>query len=182
MKAILCGPAILLTLAFGATESKLHAQERINTATPAANLVCPTTPPFAIDPIGTIYKTVRPTFTWTGAPGAQSYTLYVQYVSDGSLAMPREIGIQGTSFTATVDLPLDVDLRWKVKGEATGCAAGPYSSILPFRLEETPPPNPGCPNLDCFPSLHDCEAACTDGVCERRINCGLGPTGHKCFC
>jgi hypothetical protein len=38
-----------------------------------------------------------------------------------------------------------------------------------------------CPDLACFPSLSSCLDACTDGVCERRINCG-GPTAHKCFC
>lgn len=41
--------------------------------------------------------------------------------------------------------------------------------------------NSTCPDLACFPGLNSCLDACTDGVCERRINCG-GPTAHKCFC
>jgi hypothetical protein len=38
----------------------------------------------------------------------------------------------------------------------------------------------GCGHdLECFPSLRDCEESCC-GVCERRINCG-GASAHKCF-
>lgn len=44
----------------------------------------------------------------------------------------------------------------------------------------TPPPPPQCGyDLQCFPSLRQCQAVCC-GVCERRINCG-GATAHKCF-
>lgn len=163
-------PAVLL-LAFVAVWSL---------ASPAIAAPCPTTAPFAINPVGTIYDTPRPTFTWNAVPYAQSYTLYVQTVADGTIVL-RQVGIVSTSFPCDQDLPFDVDLRWKVKAEATGCAAGPYSSILPFRIENAPPPDPSCPNLACFPSLKACEDSCVTGTCERRINCG-GATAHKCFC
>lgn len=44
--------------------------------------------------------------------------------------------------------------------------------------QPTPPP-PGCHNLQCYPSLRQCQAECS-GVCERRILCG-SETAHKCF-
>jgi len=174
--------ASALILSCGLPGKGLYAQDWLAAlSSPAVTSLCPIEAPTGLDPVGTVYDTTRPTFAWTTVPSAKSYTLYVQYAGGGEVVQ-RWIGIVPTAFTADVDLPLDVDLQWKVKGEAKGCTAGPYSTPLQFLLRNSPPPpNSDCPNLACFPNQGACESACIDGTCERRINCG-GATAYKCFC
>jgi hypothetical protein len=83
---------------------------------------------------GTITN-ARPTFTWTSVPGATSYTLYVLRRSD-NFEVLREINIAGTatSYRPKSELPKGVDLKWKIKGESP-CGAGPYSSVINFKID-----------------------------------------------
>ncbi|HEU4391019.1 MAG TPA: hypothetical protein VFV34_24650 [Blastocatellia bacterium] len=101
----------------------------------------PNVPPTAISPSGNITQG-RPTFSWTGVPGAESYTLYVLRVSDEAIILGQP-GITTTSFTSPFTLPLDTDLRWKVKGESS-CGPGPYTNSVYFRI----PSATLCPPVD----------------------------------
>lgn len=108
----------------------------------------PNTAPTPGGPSGTITNP-RPAFSWSGVPGAASYTLYVLRVSDEAVVL-RRTGITATSFTPASPLPSEVDLRWKVKGES-GCGAGPYSPSVYFRVSTAPcpptvAPTPGGPS------------------------------------
>jgi hypothetical protein len=107
---------------------------------PAQAQCPPTTAPTALSPSGTVTSD-RPTFTWTGVPGASSYTLYVFRVSDEAILI-RQTDIAGTSFTPgpAQALPTGVELRWKVKGES-GCGAGPYSAHTFFTVASLCPPS-----------------------------------------
>ncbi len=86
---------------------------------------CLPAPGWLSGPSGTIGDP-QPTFSWGAVPGANfGYTLYILQL-DGTVVV-RETGIAGTSFRPHSPLPLNVDLRYKVKGEGA-CGAGAYAS------------------------------------------------------
>jgi Bacterial Ig domain len=99
----------------------------------------PTAAPVPGPPSGAI-SNPRPTFTWSEVAGAETYTIYVQRVSNGEVVAQGQL-IDGTSFTPASALPEGVDLRWKVKGECDGGRrAGTYSASTQFRVQTAAPP------------------------------------------
>jgi hypothetical protein len=123
------GLAIASCLLFAACA--VETTEDIGTGSIESTVSCPpTTAPIPFGPNGEVSMR-RPTFSWSPIDGAL-YTLYIIDATTDAIVV-RATGIVGTSYVPTVDLPTNVQLRWKVKGESV-CGPGPYSPSLYFSV------------------------------------------------
>lgn len=143
----------------------------------SALATCPTlSAPIPYGPSGNT-SDHSPLYSWGAVSGATTYSIYV--LDPAEVTIDKKLNTTNTWYQG-IDLSdyLNVQLRWKVKGEchdATGYHAGPYSPSTYF----VPYQNTSGGGGTCYPSLQACLAECA-GVCERRINCG-GANAHKCF-
>jgi hypothetical protein len=121
-----------------------------------ADAQCLPAPASVNGPSGTITNP-QPTFSWAAVPGAQSYTLYVLTIPEEAWAV-RATGITGTSFQPGSALPINHDMRWKVKAEGA-CGAGAYANGATFRVGN----GPSCPPT-VAPTLFGPEGNITDAA------------------
>ena len=90
-------------------------------------------PPTALEPSGSL-NIAKPTFDWTETPGATSYDIEAENLTDGGIV----IGTNVTSppFTPTTALSEPKQYRWRVRALGSTSA---WSDWLAFDIEMTPP-------------------------------------------
>jgi hypothetical protein len=89
--------------------------------------MAPTAPGLIAPADGALNQPLQPTFEWSGAVQAASYTLEVD--DDPAFASPEitEAGITDTNFTPATDLQSNTVYYWRVSGD-NACGAGPASA------------------------------------------------------
>ncbi|MGH9460645.1 MAG: discoidin domain-containing protein [Vicinamibacteria bacterium] len=80
----------------------------------------------------------QPTFQWTAVPGATSYHLVVENLSNGNIVI-NPSNIPGTSFTPGFNLPTGRLFQWRVQASGGG-VSGPFSNNGVFEIDTTAPP------------------------------------------
>ena len=79
-----------------------------------------------------------PTFTWVATPGATTYELIVENLTNGGTPI-NQSNLNTTSFTPGSNLPAGKLYRWKVKAKGGGLE-GPFSGYANFEIDTTLPP------------------------------------------
>jgi chitodextrinase len=93
-------------------------------------------PPTPVSPT-TSSNDTTPTFTWSASPGATSYNLVVDNVTDGGTPI-NQSSIGSTSFTPASPLTPGKLYRWKVRA-TDGVNFSAFSSAITFEIDTTAP-------------------------------------------
>ena len=94
--------------------------------------------PVLQSPIDTATTDQTPTFDWDATPGATSYDLIVENITNGGTPINENIN-PATSFTPGSNLPAGKLYRWRVKAMGGGLD-GPFSDWAHFEIDNQLPP------------------------------------------
>lgn len=102
--------------------------------------------PQLLSPVdGAMNVSTAPTFSWTAATGATSYTFQLSLVSDFSTFVVNQAGIIATSHAAS-GLVFSTVYYWRVSA-SKGSETSPFSTVRSFTTTAQPPPPPAVPTL-----------------------------------
>ncbi|MEQ9409622.1 MAG: hypothetical protein RIK87_17940 [Fuerstiella sp.] len=89
----------------------------------------------------TAVETDKPAFTWTAAPDAASYELWVNHLDSNTVRIIHETNVTGTSYTPVLGLPEGRYRAWVRAFNAAG-EVGTWSQALSFELDVPTPAQP----------------------------------------
>ncbi|MCP4172988.1 MAG: S8 family serine peptidase [Fuerstiella sp.] len=102
------------------------------------------TGPVTLDDDGIVLAKVLtsvPVFTWTAVNNGETYELWVNHLDSGTNRIIHETTLEGTSFTATTDLPQGNYRAW-VRGFNKAGEVGEWSSVYKFFVDVPTPAKP----------------------------------------
>lgn len=93
--------------------------------------------PVTMLPLTGVQSAPRPPLMWNALPGAVRYDVWIDSLSAGQSQYIRNPNVNGTTWTATVDLPMGNYRGW-VRGLAADGQAGQWSASTTFTVAPAP--------------------------------------------